>query len=71
MSTSLRFLGACDSYCEHGGICILDLGHDGLHDSQYCQWENGISRAEADEKLRENGALGSLVADLWDDIFQD
>lgn len=28
----------CVSYCSHGGVCILDAGHEGQHDSDYCQW---------------------------------
>jgi len=43
----------CGSYCEHGGICILDDGHDGDHDSGYCTWTTAESptQAEADTIL--------------------
>jgi hypothetical protein len=43
----------CDSYCEHGGVCDLDLGHEGLHDSRYCQWDDAhaLSKADADAVL--------------------
>lgn len=43
--------GSCESYCEHGGICTLDEGHEGMHNSGYCQWSKGISKEEADEIL--------------------
>ena len=44
----------CWSYCEHGGVCELLEGHDGLHDSRYCQWDDdhAVSEEEADETLR-------------------
>jgi hypothetical protein len=52
--------GRCDSNCEHGGVCILAYGHDGLHDSRYCQWddEHALSPEEADEVyLRDRNPL--------------
>jgi hypothetical protein len=30
----------CDSYCSHGGVCVLDRGHEGLHDSRFCRWSD-------------------------------
>jgi hypothetical protein len=41
----------CNSYCTHGGVCILDKNHEGQHDSRYCQWtdEEAISKEKADE----------------------
>jgi hypothetical protein len=44
----------CQSYCEHGGVCELDEGHDGLHDSSYCKWDDAhaIPKADADAKAR-------------------
>lgn len=43
-------VSACRSYCEHGGICELEAGHDGLHDSRYCQWDDdhALTEEEAD-----------------------
>ena len=38
--------GLCIAYCEHGGSCTLDHGHDGDHiahgsaDNVLCQWPN-------------------------------
>jgi hypothetical protein len=55
----------CDSYCEHGGVCEKDRGHDGLHDSGYCQWDDarGLTKAEADVLLIQNsGAVGEAIA---------
>lgn len=36
----------CPHYCEHGGICELPSGHEGLHDSGYCQWDDAHSLTE-------------------------
>ncbi len=43
----------CDHYCTHGGRCVLDRGHDGLHDTRYCQWPDteSLNRQAADEVL--------------------
>ena len=45
----------CDSHCEHGGVCVLDAGHDGLHDSEYCTWTDteAIPKEDADNLLRQ------------------
>lgn len=44
----------CHSYCSHGGYCTLDNGHEGQHDSGYCQWsdEDSLSKPEADDVIR-------------------
>jgi hypothetical protein len=44
---------SCGSYCEHGGICELPKGHEGLHDSRYCQWDDAhaLTEWEADQVL--------------------
>jgi hypothetical protein len=44
----------CDSYCSHGGRCVMHPGHGGLHDSRYCTWTDAeaLSREQADEVLR-------------------
>ncbi len=43
----------CDNYCSHGGVCVLDKGHKGEHDSRYCQWSDkeSLSKEKADEVL--------------------
>mgnify|MGYP001613965037 CR=1 FL=1 len=43
----------CDNYCQHGGVCILDKDHSGLHDSHYCQWEESRGKAEGDRIMCE------------------
>lgn len=57
----------CNSYCEHGGVCTLELGHDGLHDSTYCQWSDAqaLTRDAADAVLSTNPE-GQFVKTLWD-----
>lgn len=47
----------CDSYCEHGGCCVLDAGHEGLHDSRYCKWSDSqaLPKDEADALYIEKG----------------
>lgn len=62
----------CNSYCSHGGVCELSRGHDGLHDSSYCEWsdEEAISREDADEILSSKGPEGAMLKTLWD-IFID
>lgn len=57
----------CNVFCSHGGVCTLDLGHDGLHDSKYCTWsdEESLTRAEADEVLSDKPGGSSVVA-TWD-----
>lgn len=36
----------CRSYCQHGGVCELAAGHEGLHDSRYCTWTDAESIAK-------------------------
>jgi hypothetical protein len=57
----------CESYCSHGGVCELDPGHEGLHDSSYCQWADAqsLTREAADEILREKPD-GEMAIALWD-----
>lgn len=54
----------CGSYCEHGGICELAAGHDGLHDSGYCQWDDAhaLTEWEADEVLASKPSGASYLA---------
>jgi len=48
----------CKSYCTHGGRCVLRAGHDGKHDSRYCQWTDAeaLTRGQADAVLRQTAA---------------
>lgn len=45
---------SCGAYCTHGGVCILDEGHAGKHDTRYCQWDDAdsLDKIEADRRLR-------------------
>jgi hypothetical protein len=63
----------CFTYCSHGGVCELSAGHEGLHDSGYCQWSDNdaISRAEADARLTATGPEGALIATLWNFTVPD
>jgi hypothetical protein len=60
----------CDSYCEHGGVCELYAGHEGLHDSSYCQWDDAhaVSKEQADAELRRKnpGGYGDALVVLSD-----
>lgn len=60
--------GHCLSYCSHGGVCTLDDGHGGKHDSNYCQWtdEEALSYEAAQNVLASRGEQGFLVAMDWD-----
>lgn len=55
----------CESYCTHGGVCELEPGHSGSHDSRYCQWtdDQAVTRAEADAALSTKPG-GAEVVDL-------
>lgn len=57
----------CESFCSHGGVCALEPGHDGLHDSRYCTWtdDEAIDREAADELLLDH-PNGAGVKVLWD-----
>ena len=59
----------CFSYCSHGGVCERERGHPGTHDSGFCEWTDaeGITKAEADEKMRANSLLGDVFV-AADDI---
>jgi hypothetical protein len=48
-------MNLCDSYCTHGGICELNAGHEGQHDSRYCQWTDAeaLSKSDADDLFRD------------------
>jgi hypothetical protein len=54
---------SCTTFCSHGGICELDAGHEGLHDSSYCTWtdDEAISRKEADALLVSKGGADLLA----------
>lgn len=56
----------CISYCSHGGVCILSPGHEGLHDSNYCQWSDAeaLSRDEANRMIAENPRTTQFEKDL-------
>lgn len=70
----------CESYCSHGGHCILDPGHPGKHDSRYCTWtdEEGVTSAEADailltkpggeDYLRDVQPLADLLEAIYDGL---
>ncbi len=61
--------GLCKSYCEHGGVCELDAGHDGLHDSRYCQWDDdhAVPKQQADDELvTKTGDYGRTIIGLTD-----
>jgi len=47
----------CNSYCSHGGVCELEDGHEGQHDSRYCQWsdDEALDKDEADRRLMQKG----------------
>lgn len=57
----------CETYCSHGGVCELERGHEGQHDSRYCQWtdDEALSRDEANEVLSRTPG-GSLTALIWE-----
>lgn len=62
----------CESYCSHGGVCVLKSGHAGQHDSRYCQWSDGegLPKAEADEVFMAKArAQGFDEGRILDTIF--
>lgn len=48
----------CTSYCSHGGRCTQKPGHEGGHDSGYCQWTdaNALTKTQADAVLAQKEA---------------
>ena len=40
VETTEETMFACSALCKHGGMCQLDKGHGGQHDSNYCQWHD-------------------------------
>lgn len=58
----------CESYCSHGGVCELDPGHEGLHDSSFCQWADAeaLTKEAADQKLLDKGPEGEVIVTLFD-----
>jgi hypothetical protein len=64
----------CDSYCSHGGVCVLERGHELPHDSRYCQWtdDEALTKHEADAILIETDpvsgpaivAVGDLLGSM-------
>jgi len=72
----------CGAICSHGGMCDLDAGHTNEHDaSGYCQWEgeSGVSREEADDMIRINGAkmglpnnwVETVINGSWNELEDD
>lgn len=60
----------CQSYCSHGGQCVLMPGHVVKHKSQACEgdptaceWtdDEAISRAQADRLLMMRGPRGAAI----------
>lgn len=49
----------CESYCEHGGVCVLSFGHKDKHNSGYCRWtdENALPKDEADALYIQKGGV--------------
>ena len=46
-------MSECHAYCEHGGYCVLPLGHECDHSSGFCTWDyqSSIDKATADERF--------------------
>jgi hypothetical protein len=67
--------GHCESYCDHGGMCVLPLGHEGMHDSKYCTWPDAdaVTREVADERLRDQpmGSLVLMAQELYERIHRE
>lgn len=62
----------CNSFCSHGGCCMLDAGHEGLHDSTYCTWtdDEALTEEEADKVLAENNPEFAKVFFSLRDTFR-
>ena len=52
----------CNSYCSHGGHCILELNHESNHYNVYCEWtdEEALSKEKADEIFRLESAYNGM-----------
>lgn len=66
MSLASEMFGICGSYCTHGGVCVLDGDHDGLHDSRYCKWSDSeaISKEQADELFDLEGTFKDIPSSI-------
>lgn len=66
--TPARF---CISYCQHGGVCERERGHDGKHDSGYCEWTDAeaVTKAEGDALARAASPFGELFVAV-DDVVR-
>ncbi len=55
-------MSSYNSYCPHGGVCVLDLNHEGKHNSKYCQWtdKEAISKEKANELFRLEAAYQDI-----------
>ena len=60
----------CHSYCKHGGVCTLEPGHEGKHNSTYCDWtdEEALTRDQANDVLALDpaGAAIAMFSALFD-----
>jgi hypothetical protein len=66
--------GNCPACCSHGGVCVLDKGHLGLHDSRYCTWNDseGLSKEEADALvLGKDPVIGSVILGMEDAFMEE
>ena len=63
----------CMKYCPHGGVCMQEPNHDGLHstksplnDEEYCEWtdEECIPKQEADLLLMAMSPLSDELTRL-------
>ena len=58
----------CASYCKHGGVCELEAGHEGLHDSRYCRWADAeaVPQVKADDIFRagDNSGMAEVIIQL-------
>jgi len=43
----------CGAYCPHGGVCLLEKGHEEYHDTGFCKFNDkeAIGKEEADAML--------------------
>lgn len=61
----------CISYCEHGGVCVLERGHTTKHNSDYCEWTDAeaIPRADADALVYQKNPEIALLVTVAEDII--